>query len=160
MPLTSEEFKNAVNQLVSEGHPISLVNQVNRYVDHLAQVVIDEGTGADITPSQSVLDQALIGYNAVVIVKESEDTLINLSRSDMLIYYRNALVSAAGSGAAIATLYTQVKAYEAQNLKLTDTMLSLQRIEEVSSGVNIDIGTNQGKARYLQLFQTALVLWR
>lgn len=88
-----------------------------------------------------------------------KNELISLTKEDMLNYYRDALVAAAGNGAAIADIYTQVLVYQSQHQKLTDTMLSLRTIEELGSGIAIDVGTNQGKARYLQLFQTALSLW-
>lgn len=113
-----------------------------------------------LTESEAIIDVILSAHDSSLFTPEQKvNELVSLAYSDILVYYRTELVNAAGNGAAIAALYAQAMTYQSQNLKLTDTMLSLRTIEEVGSGANIDVNTNAGKARYLSVFLLALTMW-
>ena len=157
MPLSETEFRDAISHLTQTD---ILFGVGALFVDANTQKVFDEGSNnLDITPNEATLTQALIDLQTSNDAQGAIDELVSLAYSDMLVYYRTELVNAAGNGAAIAALYTQAMTYQSQNLKLTDTMLSLRTIEEVGSGVNIDVNTNAGKARYLSIFLLALTMW-
>jgi hypothetical protein len=153
------DFREAISYLQSVDHVGSAVLQVN-VGDTVAECeVLDDETRTDITPDMATLESALDSANAEIATQQTIETLQNLTRSDAIVYFRNGLASAAGNGAAIATLYTQARAYEQQNQMLTDTMLTLRTIEETAIGLTLVLTTNQDKAKYLKLFLTALGLW-
>jgi len=119
------------------------------------QIVIDyDGTET----AQQILDAESIRDSAIVEFNQTE-SLKTITRNDAILFFRTSLIDADGDGTALIALYDNALAYTQSTPPLNSTLKSLRKIEETASGSALDIATNQGKARYLQLFLLALSLW-
>ena len=94
----------------------------------------------------------------IVGEKTSAEPLRKLSRSGAIGHFRNRLISANGNAQQILQLYSDARAYETRNTNLEAIMVSKQVIRETAIGRVLDFRTNQDKAIYMELFESALVL--
>lgn len=97
--------------------------------------------------------------NNALTEEQTRNQLQNLTRDEVLAFFRQSLIDANGSGSALIAMYNQARTYQANNNALDATMRSLQTIHETANGLTVNLNTNAGKATYLQQFIVALGLW-
>lgn len=160
----NEEFVLSVNQLIDEEYE-GLVPDGVRVIKPSDRIVLDETVlpngklkHKDITPDITVLESALDRYNVKVSDKEKESELYRISKKDALSYFIKSLINANGNKPSLLVLYNRAIAYEALNSDLQALMASKIAIREIVTGSSLDLDSNAGKATYLELFESCLVL--
>ena len=156
MARTSKEFRDAVSYLSATGNLPAIGA---KFIDANNQIVLDEGdNNADITPDEAMLTQALADLATQITSDYARQELRQLSHSEAIGHFRNRLISANGNGTQLLELYTDARAYETRNTNLAAIMVSKRLIRETAIGRKLNLTTNQDKAIYMELFESALVL--
>lgn len=160
---TKREFQDAISYLTSQGQlPVTHQRVIeagqqrvwDRQFDNNGNLV----SQTDITPDEASITQALIDLQTQLDIETAKRDLRQLSRSDAIIHFRNRLIAANGNGAQLLQLYTDARNYENQNGDLTAIMESKRLIKETALGRNLNLSTNQDRATYMEMFESALVL--
>ena len=100
----------------------------------------------DVTPSQAVLDQALIDYNAAIIVAQEAEEDTQIAKSQIKEYLRSQLLSASPNP---ATIQATIQGAVGGNVNVSQAI--------VNAGLlfNYDINTDKG---YIQAATVASMI--
>ncbi|MGB1287429.1 MAG: hypothetical protein ACPG7F_12900 [Aggregatilineales bacterium] len=161
--VSKKEFQDAISYLTSQGQlPVSFERVIEPGRQKVWDMQFDSNgnlvSQTDVTPDVSVITQALVESQAQILKQNAIRDLRKLSRSDALNLFRNRLISANGNAQSLLQLYTSARNYETQNTDLQALMTSKRLIRETALGRNLNLSTNQDKAIYMELFESALVL--
>jgi hypothetical protein len=154
MALTRKQFRDAISYLTENA---ALSGTGTLWLDADKQRVLDEGNAnADITPSQSILEQALIDSLSEQASKQQLDDARKVNRGNILERVRTELEQESPDW---ATLYTDARNFVLSNARLTQAMLNRVALHEAAYGISIDSTTQAGKARYLDIALTLIPLY-